>query len=167
MSMCTSAILMAALTTGLVLSDISFSRSDRVITHFILGGIVSFLFYSLCSRGYEGVNWVLLSIVPVYMILSWFSQLQVGISREPICHRCKRPESSCRCPDVLNEHRRQRCNQHKSSRNSTAYHSPKEHRCRKLPPYEDDNGKSNSAITLGCPAKPISLATECGISRYT
>ena len=71
MSLCLSGIIMAAFTTGILLSNIAYSRSDRLITHFFLGGIIITLFYLLCQNGYEMINYVVLLIIPLYTLLSW------------------------------------------------------------------------------------------------
>jgi hypothetical protein len=101
MSLCSSAILMAALTTGVLLSDIAYMRQDRLITHLILGGIITTLFYALCQRGYEMVNWGILLVIPIYMLLSWISTLSRGyVSNEQDDYEvCNKPERRSGCPE--------------------------------------------------------------------
>ena len=69
MSLCASGILMSALSLGLILADIYNDRINYITEHAILGGIVSILFFTMCSYGYEIVNWVLLSIIPIFYLL--------------------------------------------------------------------------------------------------
>lgn len=66
---CLSGILMGAFTASLVFADLWFWRSDRVITHGILGGIITFLFFALCQRGYELVNWSLLGLMLLILLV--------------------------------------------------------------------------------------------------
>ena len=105
MSLCPTAIIMGALTIGLVAADVWFLHADRVITHIFLGGITTALLYGLCERGYESVNWIFLGALPVYIILAILYKLFKRSNRtyeredEPTrgCNRCKVPKSSCSC----------------------------------------------------------------------
>ena len=107
MSVCTTAVIMGALTVGLVAADVWFLHADRVVTHIFLGGITTALLYSLCERGYEIVNWIFLGVIPVYIILAILYKLIKRSNRayeredEPSkgCRRCKMPKSSCPCSD--------------------------------------------------------------------
>jgi hypothetical protein len=67
---CLSAVLMGALTGGLVVADIWFRHSDRAFTHAFFGSLATVMFYMLCVRGYEAVNWVLISLLPIYAIIT-------------------------------------------------------------------------------------------------
>ena len=180
MSLCASSVLMSALTVGLILSDISYSRDDRVIPHLFLGGIATLLFYSLCGRGYEIINWVLLSIVPVYIFIVWAMQ---SVQREtpqqpPLCNRCMQPKRSCNCNSPQQPPLCNRCMQPKRSCDCQAPPLPPPRPCRPPPPPpsqgctkylrpRETHQESSSNIAGNCPANPISLSTECGISRYT
>ena len=70
MSLCASGILMATFTTGLLLSDLVYSRSDRLIYHFFVGSVLTFLCFMFCEMGYEVVIWVIVLIIPLYMAVS-------------------------------------------------------------------------------------------------
>ena len=67
---CLSAVLMGAITGGLVVADIWFRHSDRAFTHAFFGSLATVMFYMLCVRGYEAVNWVLISLLPIYAIIT-------------------------------------------------------------------------------------------------
>jgi len=142
---------MAAFTTGLILSDILFLRSYRIIPHLFLGGITTALFFALCQNGYEIVNWIILAVIPVYMFLSWaLHEMKHGAHelREYVreerreheereeCEVCKQPPKRCGC--MRKEYKR-----------------------------DYDNDRDERKKPYGCPAKPLRLDTECGISRYT
>lgn len=112
MSLCSSGLLMAAFTTGLILSDILYSRSYRVIPHLFLGGITTALFFALCQNGYEAVNWIILAVIPIYMFLSWAlremlyareemkdsqEENEENEERDEDCEVCKQPPRRCGC----------------------------------------------------------------------
>jgi len=99
--LCPTAILMAALTTGIILADMWYLYNDRMILHFILGSIVTALFYALCQRGYEIVNWVLLASV-VVVTLSSLVTPTTSVERDnddslSVCNTCNIPAASCPC----------------------------------------------------------------------
>jgi hypothetical protein len=102
MTDCPSGITMAALTTGLVLSDIWNLRSDRVLVHLFLGGIVTALFYAFCGKGYEMINWgviaLFLLVVVVIPIMNIASRGQPTSTASKGCNECGDvPSSSCSC----------------------------------------------------------------------
>lgn len=105
MPLCPTAIIMGALTVGLVAADVWFLHADRVITHIFLGGITTALLYALCERGYESVNWIFLGALPLYIILAILYKLfkrsnrsyQRGDESTRGCNVCKVPKSSCSC----------------------------------------------------------------------
>ena len=131
---------MAALTSGILLSDLAHWRSDRLITHFFLGGIVTALFYMMCQNGYEMVNWVIILVIPLYIFVRWlFSGPSVSVS----ITKNSDDDDDYECP-VCKAPPRRKC----------------ECRGNVKPLFENKQ-------TGGCPAKPIRLSTECGISRYT
>ena len=68
--LCPTSIIMAALTVGIIISDMWFLHGERVITHLFLGGITTGLFYVLCQHEYELINWIFLAIVPIYILIS-------------------------------------------------------------------------------------------------
>jgi hypothetical protein len=98
--MCASGILMSALTLGLILADIYHDRINYVAEHAILGGIVSVLFFTMCSYGYEIVNWVLLSIIPIFIFLKWiFSSKEEATDEDDECNECTKPRKRCGCSE--------------------------------------------------------------------
>ena len=118
---------MAAFTCGIVIADITHLRAIRSIGHIFLGGIVSILFFILCEKGYEPVNWVLLALIPIYIFIKWvFFNVSLDGST----------------PNMVN--------------------------------YYDTND-SNDCNTCNepkpevktCPVNPLTLSTECGISRFS
>ena len=151
MSLCASGILMAALTTGLLLSDIMYRHSNRLITHGFLGGIITFLFFVLCERGYEIINWIFLAIIPAYIFIKLiFFNGPVSIidSTEEI-GSCNMPKTECSC---IQE---------------------KPLSCVLPSPLSPASISSPAVVPLpppvikNCPANPIRLSTECGISRFS
>jgi len=109
----------------------------------------------MCNYGLEQVNWGLLALIPVFLFIKWvFSPPNgsIGYSENTDadysessdeCEICEAPAKRVKtreCPVI----------------------KPK---CAGSPisPHNSINQK-NTGLT--CPAKPISLATECGISRF-
>lgn len=99
---------MAALTVGIIISDMWFLRGERVITHLFLGGIITGLFYVLCQHGYELINVIFLIILPVYLMASLTTtavRSQIHSSHEidehhdeyMPCGDCGAPPRSCSC----------------------------------------------------------------------
>ena len=122
MSLCPSGILMAALTSSLLLADIAYMRQDRVFVHLFLGGIVTALFYGLCQNGYEIVNWGILLIIPVYMLLAWLITIPWGYHKDDFkdkqdCPVCNQRSCDCEC---LYENKKQREESLKKLRKCTA-----------------------------------------------
>ena len=68
--LCPTSIIMAALTVGIIISDMWFLHGERVTTHLFLGGITTGLFYVLCQHEYELINWIFLAILPMYILIS-------------------------------------------------------------------------------------------------
>lgn len=82
MSVCSSVLVMTALTTTTLFFDMVYMRQDRIPSHLILGGIIIALFYALCQRGYETVNWIILLIIPVYLLLSYIASLSLMYNQD-------------------------------------------------------------------------------------
>lgn len=96
--MCASGILMTALSLALILADIYHDRINYVIEHAILGGIVSILFFTLCSYGYEIINWALLAIIPIFIFFKWlFSEKPKSDDENNGCGECEKPKKTCGC----------------------------------------------------------------------
>ena len=74
MKLCPSALLAGSLTIALLIMDLWKSRSDRMIAHLFLGGVITALFLGLCQYGYEIVTWGFLLLVPLTIFLIWVSQ---------------------------------------------------------------------------------------------
>ena len=97
----------AALTTALLLADLWYRRSDRMLAHFFLGGVITALFTGLCQYGYEMVNWGFILLIPVSLLLIWLSTfLYLPTSASNViaipandfgnCTSCSQPvQSSC------------------------------------------------------------------------
>jgi cadmium resistance protein CadD (predicted permease) len=108
MSLCASGILVAALTFCFLLMDLSYGQLNYFIEHLLLGGGVTLLFFSMCSYGYEMVNWGLLSLMPIYIILRliyiiWF-QDEEDSSEDDECCACKKRRKTCGCPEPRKYH---------------------------------------------------------------
>jgi len=111
MSLCSSGIIVAAFSTSLLLADIIYLRSDKLIPHLFLGAIATSLFFVLCQNGYEMINWAVLLAIPVYMIFSWIMRIpRVSVIKPddndcPICrdiprrneciHNKPKPKQKC------------------------------------------------------------------------
>ena len=102
---------MASFTIGLVIADMWFWRSNRVITHVFLGGIATALFYILCQKGFEIINlaFILLFalsiiVIPLFKLLFTVnekSNTNYNNSYNEVpsggCTKCGVPASSCSC----------------------------------------------------------------------
>ena len=129
---CLSAVLMGALTGGLVLADIWFRHADRAFTHAFFGSLATLIFYMLCVRGYEGVNWVLLALLPIYAVLTLIYLFFSGDNsyRGVVQGECE--------PDMPPQPSRRPC----------GCHLQKPCKCQEKP--------------KGCPMKPIKVKPKCG-----
>ena len=103
MSWCTSGLLMSALGLGLVLTDVYNGEINYVAEHAILGGIVSILFFKMCNYGYEILNWVLLSLVPIYILLKWMFSTNISNKEDEECDECSKPKKTCGCSSEKKE----------------------------------------------------------------
>lgn len=98
--MCASGILMSALTLALILADIYNDRINYITEHAIFGGIVSILFFTMCSYGYEIINWVLLASVILFIFFKWlFSSTKETTDEDDSCNSCSKPKKTCGCPE--------------------------------------------------------------------
>lgn len=75
---------MGAFTLALVLADLWSWRRNRAIKHAILGGISTALFFTLCQRGYEMVNW---SFLGLFVLLLLFPLISLGY--DDSCDTCE------------------------------------------------------------------------------
>ena len=59
------------------------------------------LFFTLCSYGYEVINWALLAIIPVFIFFKWlFSERSKSDNDEDDeCNTCKKPKKTCGCEE--------------------------------------------------------------------
>jgi hypothetical protein len=168
MALCASNLLIMALVLIIILHDIYTGRFNYLIDHSILGAILCFLFYSMCNYGLEQINWAFLALIPLYFFLTWLFTIDQSNTYHNAdnyeCGVCQTSISSCGC-----------------SGNSYPMQAP-------VPapvpapvqapvpaPVQAPlqcKGKSlvqpsvNNIPELKCPAKPLKLATTCGISRY-
>ena len=85
---------MAAFTTGLVIADVWFWRTGRIVPHIFLGGIVTALFFALCQRGYELVNWSLLGLLAITFLISIFRNVFSSDDEEE-CQPSRKPKVKC------------------------------------------------------------------------
>ena len=98
--MCASGILMSALTLALILADIYNDRINYIAEHAILGGIVSILFFTMCSYGFEIINWVILAIIPITIFFKWlFSEKSTSDDEDDGCDICEKPKKKCGCTE--------------------------------------------------------------------
>ena len=92
---------MGALVISLVVADVWFWRTRRVIPHIFLGGIVTTLFFTLCQYGYELVNWSLLGLVVLCVLFSLFKDIfnhhDSSDDHDESSCSCMSDESSCSC----------------------------------------------------------------------
>lgn len=92
---------MSALSLGLILADIYHDRINYITEHAILGGIVTMLFFTLCSYGYEVINWALLAIIPIFIFFKWlFSEKSKSDDGDDGCGVCEKPKKNCGCPEA-------------------------------------------------------------------
>ena len=75
MAVCVTSIIAAAFTAGMLIFDFWNLRTDRMVPHLFLGGLVTALFYGLCRYGYELLNWGFIGIFPVVVLISYLSSL--------------------------------------------------------------------------------------------
>ena len=98
---CVTSVIIGSLTVALVVADLTFSHSDRVLTHLFLGSIVTILFHYMCNFGYEKVNWVFLALVPIFILISVISSQFKPSDSSNSCRipvkrsRCRKPKPSC------------------------------------------------------------------------
>ena len=83
---------MASFTLSLVMADIWFWRGYLVPFHLFMGGVITFLFISLCQYGYESFNWAMIGIVLGCLLLSSYNRVSDTSS-----------DSSCSKKDTTDE----------------------------------------------------------------
>jgi hypothetical protein len=160
MALCASNLLIMALVLIIILHDIYTGRFNYLIDHSILGAILCFLFYSMCNYGLEQINWAFLALIPLYFFLTWIFSIGQTNTRHNAdnyeCGVCQTSISSCGC-----------------SGNSYPVQAPVQAAMpAPVPAPLQCKGKSlvqpsvNNIPELKCPAKPFTLPTTCGISRY-
>jgi len=88
---CTTGLLMASFTLSLVMADIWFWRGYLVPFHLFMGGVITFLFISLCQYGYESVNWAMIGIVLGCLLLSSYNRVSDD-SSESSCSKKDKKE---------------------------------------------------------------------------
>ena len=128
---CASGLLMVALTLGLVLVDFYNLRIGYAGQHALLGGIISILFFAMCNYGLEMINWIVILVIPVYVLFRIMlapkqSEDSQESQEDEECNECQSPKKACGCSE-----------------------NPKE------------------KPRINCPARPLRIGTECGISRAT
>jgi len=96
MALCASNLLLLALVLLIILNDIYTHKSNFIIEHAILGGILCFLFYLMCIYGYEKINWVFLALIPLYIFIKWVytpPSEDNDCSEDDECNVCQKPKS--------------------------------------------------------------------------
>ena len=99
---CASGLLMAALTLGLVLVDFYNLRIGYAGQHALLGGIISILFFAMCNYGLEMINWIVILVIPVYVLFRLMlapkqSQDSQEYQEDDECNECQSPRKACGC----------------------------------------------------------------------
>ena len=93
---------MSALALALVITDVYNDRINYVAEHAILGGIVCILFFTMCSYGFEIVNWVLLAAIPIFIFIKWIFTSESS-DEDTECNECAKPKKRCGCSDEKEE----------------------------------------------------------------
>lgn len=174
MALCPSGLMISAIVCIIILHDIFSNKSGYIIDHAILGGILCVLFFTMCNYGLEIINWVFLSFIPIYLILSWsFAASAAAIESLEDSEECEQCQQSQQC---------EQCKQSQQSQQaagSACPIPPRKPACSPPTPVKascpvkaeanvaSSRTKSISDSKLSCPASPISLSTACGISRFS
>jgi hypothetical protein len=144
MSLCPSGLLMAALTLTIVMFDIYNNQFNYIFIHSILGSIISILFFTMCNYGLEMINWIVIGVIPIYILFTWIFKKKIeyieDISEKDLYDQECCEIDSCKAPD-----------EPKSCKQPSSYKKPSK--------YKNES--------LSCPVKPMRLGTQCGISRFT
>jgi hypothetical protein len=137
-----TAIISIALTSALLLTELFSYSANHMVEHAILGSIISALFLLFCNYGLEMINWVVLACLPVMIFIGWM--LTPSEQKEPDNEydTCDKPDNSCDCPKQA----RSECQKEKRKKSMNIY---------------------DTTILGDCPAKPIDIRTQCGITRYS
>ena len=142
--MCASGLLVSALVFIIILNDIFSYKINYLFEHSVLGAIVCILFFTLCNYGLEQVNWIFLALIPLSIFIKWMYTLSVTADNE--CEVC---QESIHTYDY-------------SYRNSMAQ-AQAQAQAQALTKTQPQVAMTPG---LNCPAKPLTLSTKCGISRY-
>ena len=156
--MCASGLLVSALVLIIILNDIFSYKMNYLFEHSVLGAIVCTLFFTLCNYGLEHVNWIFLALIPLSIFIKWMYTLSVTANNE--CEVCQESMNTCNC----------------SYRNSMAQAQAQDRAQARAQAQAQAQSQANALAKtqpqvtmtpgLNCPAKPLTLATKCGISRY-
>jgi Ca2+/Na+ antiporter len=101
MQPCASGLLMAALTLALILVDFYNLNIGYAVQHALLGGIITILFFVMCNYGLEMINWVVILVIPVYVLFMFMitpRESQVSEEDEE-CNECHTPKKTCGCSE--------------------------------------------------------------------
>jgi hypothetical protein len=139
-----TAIISIALTCALLLVELFTNNTHYIIEHAIQGCLISTLFLLFCNYGLEMINWIVLGAIPIFLFIGWiFTPQSNSPEGDDECDICQKPMNTCGCP------------------------------CKKEPSECDrqKRGESmNSQIPIQrneCPANPMDLRTQCGITRFS
>ena len=92
-SPCITAVLMGALTVGFVTADVVLMHGDGAIHHVLLGSLATILFYALCVRGQEKINWVFIFMFLSFLLAGFiYGRLT---SEEADDDECDSPTNEC------------------------------------------------------------------------
>lgn len=174
MSLCPSGLLMSALSLTIIIFDIYNKQYNYIFIHSILGCIISILFFTMCNYGLEMINWIILGVIPVYILFTWIFKkqkyIQDDFSERDSCEACKEP-TPCNVPNSCKEPRPCKapvsCKEPTSCKAPVTCKAPVEPKSCKQPSSYKKPSELNKNESLSCPVKPMRLGTQCGISRFT
>lgn len=135
-----SAIISIALTCALLLTELYLNNTNHIAEHAIMGCLISTLFLLFCAYGLEMINWVVLASIPILFLVAWLTTSEPLDSED--CDCLDTPENEKPCP------KREPTKCEKEKRRATRSQ------------YEHVNRPE-------CPARPIDLRTQCGVTRFS
>jgi len=157
MAMCASGLLVSALVLIIILNDIVSYKINYLFEHSMLGAIVCTLFFTLCNYGLEQVNWIFLALIPISIFIKSIS-IQ-GFTTNNECEVCEESMDTCDCSciTIQKDQVEARAQVKAQVQAQTNAETKAKVMAKKQAP---------ASPALNCPAKPLTLATKCGISRY-
>lgn len=138
-----SAIISIALTCALLLVELFTNNTYHIIAHAIGGCIIFTLFLLFCNYGLEAINWIVLGAIPIFLFIGWIITPSINSDEDDECEICEKPKKRCGC--------------------SLEKKQPTE--CEREKRRESMKGR-RPMDRQECPANPIDLRTECGVTRF-